>query len=163
MLHSTPSTTPFSSLDYKLASTYLDSPLHGCTPILRGAHLQLLGAPRAFRKDLSLVLCFFPLFISPIAHIVTSYGLLQQPYADDTQLYVAISKDNYDTPVTKLQLCLSTIHTWFCYNGPGQIRGNRVWHYPALMFSSNYLYCQCRRNPCPGFQSGHDSWRYPRQ
>ena len=36
--------------------------------------------------------------------------------ADDTQLYVAISKDNYDTPVTKLELCLSTLHTWFCYN-----------------------------------------------
>ena len=30
---------------------------------------------------------------------------------------VAISKDNYDTPVVKLELCLSTLHTWFCYNG----------------------------------------------
>ena len=59
----------------------------------------------------------FSLFISPIAHIVSSYGLLQQQYADDTQLYVAISKDNYDTPVAKLELCLSTFHTWFCYNG----------------------------------------------
>ena len=59
----------------------------------------------------------FSLFISPIAHIVSSYGLLQQQYADDTQLYVAISKDNYDTPVVKLKLYLSTLHTWFCYNG----------------------------------------------
>ena len=56
------------------------------------------------------------LFISPIAHIVSSYGLLQQ-YADETQLYDAISKDDYDTPVAKLELCLSTLHTWFCYNG----------------------------------------------
>ena len=59
----------------------------------------------------------FPLFISPIAHIVSSYGLLQQQYADDTQLYIATSKDNYDTPVAKLELCLSTLHTWFCYYG----------------------------------------------
>ena len=57
------------------------------------------------------------LFISSIAHIVSSYGLLQQQYADDTQLFVAISKDNYDTSVAKLELSLSTLHTWFCYNG----------------------------------------------
>ena len=57
----------------------------------------------------------FSLFISPIAYIVSSYGLLQQQYADDNQLYVAISKDNYDTPVAKLELCLSTLHTRFCY------------------------------------------------
>ena len=30
---------------------------------------------------------------------------------------VAISKDNYDTAVAKLELCFSTLHTWFCYNG----------------------------------------------
>ena len=59
----------------------------------------------------------FSLFISSIAHIVSSYRLLQQQYADDTQLHVAISKDNYDTPVAKLELYLSTLHTWFCYNG----------------------------------------------
>ena len=58
----------------------------------------------------------FSLFISLIAHIVSSYGLLQQQYTDDTQLYVAISKDNYHTSVAKLELCLSTLHTWFCYN-----------------------------------------------
>ena len=51
-----------------------------------------------------------------IAHIGSSYGLLQQQYADDTLLYVVLSKDNYDTPVAKLELCLSTLHTWFCYN-----------------------------------------------
>ena len=43
-------------------------------------------------------LMLFCLFISPIANIVSSYGLLKQ-YADDTQFYVAISKVNYDTPV----------------------------------------------------------------
>ena len=58
----------------------------------------------------------FSLLISPIAHIVSSYGLLQQQYTDDTQFYVAISKENYDTPVAKLELCLSTLDTWFCYN-----------------------------------------------
>ena len=53
-----------------------------------------------------LVPMLFSLFISPIAKIVSSYGLLQQQYADGTQLYVAISQDNYDTPAAKLELCL---------------------------------------------------------
>ena len=56
----------------------------------------------------------FSLFIPPIAHIVSSYGLLQQQYADNTQLDIVIFKDNYDTPVAKLELYLSTLHT---YNG----------------------------------------------
>ena len=62
----------------------------------------------------------FSLFISPIAHIVSSYVLLQQQHADDTQLStlssVSISKDKYDTPAAKPELCLSTLHTRFCYN-----------------------------------------------
>ena len=53
----------------------------------------------------------FSIFISSIADIVSSYGLVQQQYADYTQLYVAKSKDNYDTSVAKFELCLSTLHT----------------------------------------------------
>ena len=57
----------------------------------------------------------FSIFSSQIAHIMSSYG------SSGTQtilkLYGAISRDNYDTPVAKLKLCLSTLHTWFCYNG----------------------------------------------
>ena len=108
-------------------SAAFDTIDHTITTILRGAvNLSVSAVPR-----LQLLLCastgvpqgsvlgpmLFSLFISPIAHIASSYGLLQQQYADDTQKYVAISKDNYDTPVAKLKLCLSTLHTWFCYNG----------------------------------------------
>ena len=46
----------------------------------------------------------------PAAAVISSYGLLQQQYTDDTQLYVTISKDNYDTSVAKLELCLSFIY-----------------------------------------------------
>ena len=96
-----------------LALAWFQSYLEGAVSlsVLAVTHLQQLCAPRVFRKDLTLVLCFFSLFISPIAHIVNSYGPLQQQYADDAQLYVAISKDNYDNPVAKLELCLSTLHT----------------------------------------------------
>ena len=125
VLHFTSSTTPF-SVDYKPASAYLDSPLHGSTPILKEAvnlsvlavpRLQLLCALWAFLQGSVLGPMRFSLFISHIAHIFSSYRLLQQQYADDTQLAVAISKDNYNTPGIKLEPCLSTLHTWFCYNG----------------------------------------------
>ena len=78
--------------------------------------LQLLCAPQAFRKDLSLVLFFFHIRLNHWSYC----QFIWPPAAevrDNTQLYVAISKDNYDTPVAKLELCLSTLRTWSCYNG----------------------------------------------
>ena len=115
VLHSTPSTTPFPSIDYKPASAYLDSPLHGFTPILRGTvnlsilavpHLQLLGAPWAFRKNLSMVLCFFP-YSSHRLHILSvhiascsSSRLMTYPY---------------DTPAPHSSF-ISTLHICVCYN-----------------------------------------------
>ena len=125
MLHSTPLTTLFSSVEYKPASAYLDSPLHGSTPILRSAvnlfilavpRLQLLCAPRAFRKDLSFVLCFFPYSSHPL-HILSVHMASCSSSMLTTLSSVAISKDNYDTPVNKLELCLLNLHIWFCYNG----------------------------------------------
>ena len=62
---------------------------------------------------------FFPYSSQPL-HILSSYGLLRQQYVDGTLLYVAISKDNYDTPVAKLELCLAILHALFCYNGLSQ-------------------------------------------
>ena len=63
----------------KPASAYLDSPLHGSTPILKGVvnlsvlavpYLQLLCVPREFHKDMCLVLCFFPYSSHPL-HILS--------------------------------------------------------------------------------------------
>ena len=139
VLHSTPSTTPFSLVTYKPASAYLDSPLHGSTPILKGAvnisvlavpGLQLPCGPRAIRRDLSLVPCF-----SPINFTNCTYCQFIWPPAvavrDDTQLYVAISKNNYDTPAAKLELCLSTLHAWFCYNGLALNPDKSCWALPS--------------------------------
>ena len=58
----------------------------------------------------------FSLYISPIAEIASAHGLSQQQYADDTQLYVAITKSNLSFDVQKLEQCLSCLHTWFCFN-----------------------------------------------
>ena len=112
---------PSSSIDYKTASLLPAYLLHGSSYTSRiGAslfalvapHLQRLHTLRVFHRGLCLVPCFSH-YISPIAHIVSSFGLLQQQYAADTQLYVAISKDNYFLALNQLEHCLVVLHTWF--------------------------------------------------
>ena len=57
------------------------------------------------------------LYTSPIAHIVSSFGLLQQQYADDTQISVAVSRLNQSINILQLERCLSALHTWCSLNG----------------------------------------------
>ena len=38
-------------------------------------------------------------------------------YADDTQLFIALSPFNHTTNVNRIQRCLSELHAWFCPNG----------------------------------------------
>ena len=45
---------------------------------------------------------FFSLYISPIAEIASVHGLSQQQYADDTQLYIAVTKSNLSFNVQNL-------------------------------------------------------------
>ena len=59
----------------------------------------------------------FSLYTSPIAHIVSSFGLLQQQYADDTQIYVAVSCLNQPINIRQLEQCLSALHAYFNLNG----------------------------------------------
>ena len=59
----------------------------------------------------------FSLYTSPIAHMASSFGLLQQQYADDTQIYVAVSRLNQAINILQLERCLSALHTWFSLNG----------------------------------------------
>ena len=59
----------------------------------------------------------FSLYISPIVHIVSSFGLLQQQYADDTQIYVAVSGPNQLINIRQLKSCLSALHAWLRLNG----------------------------------------------
>ena len=96
--------------------------VHGSTPILRRTvnlsvlavpRLQLLCAPQAFRKDLSLVLCFFPYSSHPL-NILSVHMASCSSSTLTTLSSVAICKDDYDTPDAKLDLYLLTIHTWFC-------------------------------------------------
>jgi hypothetical protein len=59
----------------------------------------------------------FAIYTSPIAHICSTYSVNQRQYADDTQLFIALSPSNFTGLISNLENCLSTLHSWFCLNG----------------------------------------------
>jgi hypothetical protein len=59
----------------------------------------------------------FTSYTSPVVHLVSSFGLCHQQYADDTQVYVTLAKNDPHTALNNLDLCLSTLRSWYAQNG----------------------------------------------
>ena len=55
----------------------------------------------------------FVVYISPMANLVAQFGVEHQQYADDTQLYVSLSKTDLSICVTNLHCCLTVLYQWF--------------------------------------------------
>ena len=62
-------------------------------------------------------LLLFTAFISPVAKVVAHHSVQQHQYADDTTLYVSMSKSYKAQRVEDLQRCLQSLHEWFAQNG----------------------------------------------
>ena len=56
----------------------------------------------------------FTLYISPVARVISSFGVDQAQYADDTQLYVALKDTNI---MSRLTDCVGAVHHWLDTNG----------------------------------------------
>ena len=56
----------------------------------------------------------FTLYIAPVANVITSHGVSHLQYADDTQLYIALDKDE---SIEILQKCADAVYSWFVQNG----------------------------------------------
>ena len=59
----------------------------------------------------------FTSFISLVHCIATQFGVHQQQYADDTQLYMGISSDPSDPGLTNLESALLSLSSSFLHNG----------------------------------------------
>ena len=59
----------------------------------------------------------FSLYIAPLAQLIQSLGVRYHQYADDTQLYIAISKDNAAVKLEILERCIASVHEWLLHNG----------------------------------------------
>ena len=58
----------------------------------------------------------FAFYTSPISAIADAHNVLQQQYADDTQLYISISAKTITQNTCRLESCLSDLHAWFSHN-----------------------------------------------
>lgn len=59
----------------------------------------------------------FSLFISPMAGLIESFGVRYHQYADDTQLYIMISKRDAPVQLETLERCIYAVHDWMLQNG----------------------------------------------
>ena len=104
----------------------------------------------------------FSLYISPIIHIASSFGLIQQQYADDTQLYIAISCSSFLTSIHQLEEGLSALHVWFSLNGlalnPNKSHAVLLGTWQRQQNLPSFAVGGCRRLCRSNLQSGQDSW-----
>jgi len=59
----------------------------------------------------------FSVYISSISSIIATHNLQHQQYADDTQLYIAVSPTDCALSVARLESCLTDLYCWLSHNG----------------------------------------------
>ena len=59
----------------------------------------------------------FSLYIAPLSGVINSFGVRHHQYADDTQVYIAVSKADVSINVDKLENCTAEIHNCLQING----------------------------------------------
>ena len=52
----------------------------------------------------------FTLYTAPVGQLITSCEVMHQQYADDTQIYIALSAPDHHSSILKLEQCLSQLH-----------------------------------------------------
>ncbi|MDG2555425.1 reverse transcriptase domain-containing protein, partial [Vibrio parahaemolyticus] len=57
----------------------------------------------------------FNIYMLPLAQIMEYHNISYHTYADDTQLYITVSPDDY-SPLYLLNKCIDEINTWMCQN-----------------------------------------------
>lgn len=59
---------------------------------------------------------FFAAYTSPVHHLISSYNLNHQQYADDTQIYISLNKSNHSLSIARFESCLMALRQWFLQN-----------------------------------------------
>jgi len=77
----------------------------------------ILPSSCGFPQGSVLGLILFTTYVSPTASIVSSHGVNQQQYADDTQLFVFLSPASLSSSLCSHQRCVSSLNSRFSRNG----------------------------------------------
>ena len=59
----------------------------------------------------------FCLYIAPLSRVIRAHGISYHQYADDTQVYIAVSKSDLLVKLNLLEKCTASIHSWLQMNG----------------------------------------------
>ena len=59
----------------------------------------------------------FSLYVAPLSAVINSFSVSHHQYADDTQIYIAVSKADVSEKVGLLQDCTEGVHSWLQMNG----------------------------------------------
>jgi len=59
----------------------------------------------------------FSMYIAPLARLIRSSGVQYHQYADDTQLYISVSRNDVDVNIATLERCIVDVHEWLLHNG----------------------------------------------
>jgi hypothetical protein len=59
----------------------------------------------------------FSVYVSPLGRIISSHDINHQQYADDTQLYLALSTTDPHFGISQLEAGLTSLNSWFSHNG----------------------------------------------
>ena len=118
-------------LSYGVSGTALDlvnSYLHGRSQVVNGQCSPSAQCVISVPQGSVLGPLLFSAFISPIANVTRSFGVEQHQYADDTSLFITVSRDDRVTQVQRLSECTLEVQSILVHpqrNGAesGQIRG----------------------------------------
>jgi len=58
----------------------------------------------------------FTIFTSPVGHLISSFVISHQQYADDTQPFISIPPAAPSYTAQLIGQCLVQLHHWFCFN-----------------------------------------------
>ena len=88
------------------------------TGVPRGSSLgPLLPLDTGVPQGSSLGPLLFSLYVAPLSAVINSFGVSHHQYADDTQIYIAVSRADASDKVGLLQNCTAGVHSWLQMNG----------------------------------------------
>ena len=112
----------FDCVDHKTLVSRLDSTFgrRKCSRVysfLLGCSIDVFPLDTGVPQRSSLVPLLFSLYIAPLSTVINSFGVSHHQYADDTQIYIAVSKADVSHKVGLLQDCTVGVHSWLQMNG----------------------------------------------
>ena len=102
-----------------LALQWLQSYLHRRSTFVKwmGVTSQHATTHTGVPQGSSLGPQLFSMYVAPLAGLIRSFGINYHQYADDTQLYIAISKSDVSVQLATLEQCIVSVHQWLLHNG----------------------------------------------